>query len=75
MIHLDTSVLIDALTGSRRSAAQLRRWIDQHERILLSTLVADLAAASSIWPSRPVRSRTERCSGLLTGKISGIFPI
>ena len=39
MIHLDTSVLIDALTGPRRSAAQLRRWIDQHERILLSTLV------------------------------------
>ena len=39
MIHLDTSVLIDALTGPKRSAAQLRRWIDQHERILLSTLV------------------------------------
>jgi predicted nucleic acid-binding protein len=39
VIHLDTSVLIDALTGPKRSAARLRRWIDQGERILLSTLV------------------------------------
>ena len=39
MIHLDTSVLIDALTGPRRSAPQLRKWIDNRERILLSTLV------------------------------------
>ena len=39
MIHLDTSVLIDALTGPRRSAPQLRDWIDRRERILVSTLV------------------------------------
>lgn len=39
MIHLDTSALIDALTGPRRAATQLRRWIDQQERVLLSTLV------------------------------------
>ena len=39
MIHLDTSVLIDALSGPRRSAPQLREWIDRSERILLSTLV------------------------------------
>ncbi|MBI4590883.1 MAG: PIN domain-containing protein [Candidatus Rokubacteria bacterium] len=39
MIHLDTSALIDALTGPRRSAAQLRTWIERGERILLSTLV------------------------------------
>lgn len=39
MIHLDTSVLIDALTGPKRSAAKLRHWIDRGERILLSTLV------------------------------------
>ncbi|MFI5339262.1 MAG: type II toxin-antitoxin system VapC family toxin [Candidatus Methylomirabilales bacterium] len=39
MIHLDTSVLIDALTGPRRSAPQLREWIDNRERILVSALV------------------------------------
>ncbi len=39
MIHLDTSVLIDAMTGPKRSAPQLRRWIDNRERILVSTLV------------------------------------
>ncbi len=39
MIHLDTSVLIDALTGPRRSALQVRQWIENRERILLSTLV------------------------------------
>ena len=39
MIHLDTSVLIDALTGPKRSAPLLRAWIDRRERILLSTLV------------------------------------
>ena len=38
MIHLDTSVLIDALTGPKRSAPQLRNWIDNRERILVSTL-------------------------------------
>ena len=39
MIHLDTSVLIDALTGPKRSAPLLRAWIDRRERVLLSTLV------------------------------------
>lgn len=39
MIHLDTSVLIDALTGPKRSAPRLRMWIDRRERILVSTLV------------------------------------
>ncbi len=39
MIHLDTSVLIDALTGPKRSAPQLRAWIDRRERIALTTLV------------------------------------
>lgn len=39
MIHLDTSVLVDALTGPKRSAPQLRTWIERGERILLSTLV------------------------------------
>ena len=39
MIHLDTSVLIDALTGPKRSALQLRRAIESGERILFSTIV------------------------------------
>ena len=39
MIHLDTSALVDALTGPKRSALRLRHLIDDGERILLSTLV------------------------------------
>jgi predicted nucleic acid-binding protein len=39
MIHLETSVLIDALTGPKRSAPQLRLWIDRRERAVISTLV------------------------------------
>lgn len=39
MIHLDTSVLIDALTGPRRSAPALRRVLDRGERIAIATPV------------------------------------
>lgn len=39
MIHLDTSVLVDALTGPRRSAPGLRRAIERGERIQLSAIV------------------------------------
>lgn len=39
MILLDTSVLIDALTGPRRSAPALRRAIARSERVLLPSLV------------------------------------
>ena len=39
MTHLDTSVLIDALTGPRRSAPRLRILIESGERISLSSLV------------------------------------
>lgn len=39
MIHLDTSVLVDALTGPRRSAGRLRNALEQGERILVSALV------------------------------------
>jgi predicted nucleic acid-binding protein len=39
VILLDTSVLIDALTGNRRSAPSLRRAIESGDRIALSTLV------------------------------------
>ena len=39
MIHHDTSVLVDALTGSRRSAPALRGFIADGERISFSSLV------------------------------------
>jgi predicted nucleic acid-binding protein len=39
MIHLDTSVLIDALSGRKRLAPQLRQLIEQGERIFVSALV------------------------------------
>lgn len=39
MIHLDTSALIDALTGGRRSVPALRRYIDRGERVQMSALV------------------------------------
>lgn len=39
MIHLDTSVLVDALTGARRSAPGLRLAIERGERIHVSTIV------------------------------------
>lgn len=62
MILLDTSVLVDALTGTRRSAPALRRAIESGDRIALSTLVLyewqrgprrteELAAQEALWPS------------------------
>ena len=39
MIHLDTSALVDALTGARRSAPDLRRFIERGERIQVSAIV------------------------------------
>jgi predicted nucleic acid-binding protein len=62
VILLDTSVLIDALTGSRRSAPELRRTIESGDRVALSTLVLyewqrgprcpeELAAQEALWPS------------------------
>jgi predicted nucleic acid-binding protein len=62
MIHLDTSVLIDALTGPRRSAPALRRLIERGERVGFSTIVlyewrrgprrtAELEAQEALFPS------------------------
>ena len=39
MIHLDTSVLIDALTGPRRSAPALRRLLEGPDAVGLSSIV------------------------------------
>lgn len=38
MIHLDTSVLVDALTRERRSGAQIRAAIESGERLGISAL-------------------------------------
>ena len=62
MILLDTSVLIDALTGGRRSAPALRRTIESGERLALPALVLyewrrgprrpeELAAQEALWPA------------------------
>jgi predicted nucleic acid-binding protein len=62
LIVLDTSVLIDALSGPRRSAAVLRSAIQAGERILLPSLVLyewlrgprlpqELAAQEALFPS------------------------
>jgi predicted nucleic acid-binding protein len=61
MIHLDTSVLVDALTGPRRSAPALRRAIEEGERVVCSTIVlyewlrgprvaAELSAQEALFP-------------------------
>jgi len=39
VIQLDTTALIDALTGKRRSGSRLRRFIENSERVHLSALV------------------------------------
>ena len=39
MIHLDTSSLVDSLTGTRRSQSRLRKLIESSERIHVSALV------------------------------------
>jgi predicted nucleic acid-binding protein len=62
LIVLDTSVLIDALTGPKRSAPLLRQAIDRGERLLLPALVlyewlrgprleAELEAQEALFPS------------------------
>lgn len=61
MILLDTSVLIDGLTGPRRSAAALRDAIERGERLILPSLVLyewlrgprrpeELAAQEALFP-------------------------
>ncbi len=39
MIHLDTSALVDSLTGKKRSGLRLRHFIETRERVHLTTLV------------------------------------
>jgi predicted nucleic acid-binding protein len=62
VIHLDTSLLVDALTGPQRSARGLRAAIESGERILVSAIVlyewlrgprraAELAAQEALFPA------------------------
>ena len=62
MIFLDTSALIDCLSGPKRSARALRSAFEQGERVLLTTLVLyewlrgprlpeELAAQEALFPT------------------------
>lgn len=61
MIHLDTSVLVDAFSGDMRSAMQVRKRLEQGERIFLSTPVL------YEWLRGPRRSEEIRA-------LEGLFP-
>ena len=63
MIVLDTSILIDALTGPKRSAPLLRKTIERGERLLVPSLVLyewlrgprtrhELEAQEALFPSQ-----------------------
>lgn len=75
MILLDTSVLVDALTGPKRSAAALRRAIDDGELILVPSLVLfewlrgprtipELEAQEALFPRRQAAAFGDREAGL-----------
>jgi predicted nucleic acid-binding protein len=75
VIHLDTSALVDALTGPKRSAARLRDFIAQGERIGMSTLVLyewrrgprtreELRAQEALFPSAEALPFAAREAGL-----------
>ncbi len=62
MIVVDTSALIDSLTGPKRSAAKLRQLVEEGERLVLPSLVLyewlrgprleeELAAQQALFPS------------------------
>jgi predicted nucleic acid-binding protein len=79
VILLDTSVLIDGLTGPRRSAPALRKAIERGERILIPSLVLyewlrgprlheEIAAQEALFPSEsaiPFESREAALSAKL----------
>ena len=62
IVHVDTSALVDALTGPRRSLDTLIRLTDQGHRLMVSTIVlyewlrgprtrAELASQEELFPS------------------------
>lgn len=67
MILVDTSALVDSLTGPKRSASALRKFIEQGERLLLPSIVLyewlrgprlreELAAQEALFPPESVLS-------------------
>ena len=65
IVHIDTSALVDTLTGTRRSLPQLTKLISQGHRIALSSLAfyewrrgprtrAELAAQEALLPAEDV---------------------
>ncbi len=75
MIHLDTNVLIDALTGPRRSAADLRALIEDGERVSFSSLVLyewqrgprrpdELRVQEALFPADAAAPFDARCAAL-----------
>lgn len=62
IVHLDTSALVDALTGPRRSLSTLTRFADEGHRLTMSAIVlyewlrgprtrAELLAQEELFPS------------------------
>jgi predicted nucleic acid-binding protein len=84
LILIDTSALVDGLTGPRRSAAALRRGIEAGERILVPTLVLyewlrgprkpqELAAQEALFPREtavPFGSAEAAVAAALYSKVS-----
>jgi predicted nucleic acid-binding protein len=75
VIHLDTCVLIGALTGRRRSAPTLRGLIERGERVSFSALVLyewqrgprhpdELAAQEALFPSTDTAAFDPSCAAI-----------
>ncbi len=83
MILLDTSVLVDSLTGPKRSAKALREQIEAGERILVPSIVLyewlrgprlrqELAAQEALFPREaavPFGAREAALAAKLYGKL------
>jgi predicted nucleic acid-binding protein len=75
MIHLDTSVLVDAFTGPRRSAPALRALIERGERVSFCALVLyewqrgprhpeELRVQDALFPGEAASPFDSACAGL-----------
>jgi predicted nucleic acid-binding protein len=83
MVHLDTSALVDALTGPRRSLDALTTLVDEGHRLGLSAIVlyewlrgprapADLDAQEALFPAEaavPFGSGEARLSAALYARV------
>ena len=83
IVHLDTSALIDALTGPRRSLDVLVRLADRRHRLALSSIVlyewlrgprtpAELAAQSDLFPLDATAAFGTREAELAAGFYRGV---